>query len=112
MRQGFVSWMGRIILLGIVAGCTFALVRQPEAKANQSVVAAVVGGGPRYTVVDTDITNLMVVDNSTNLIHFYTVDQGKEPGSDLKLRGSLNLNEVGKPVLKPIKVPAEVPELK
>ncbi len=108
MRQGFVSWMGRIVLLGIVAGCTFALVRQPEAMANQSVV----GGSPRYTVVDTDITNLMVVDNSTNLIHFYTVDPGKEPGSDLKLRGSLNLNEVGKPVLKPIKVPAEVPEPK
>ncbi len=108
MRQGFVSWMGRIVLLGIVAGCTFALVRQPEAKANQSVV----GGGPRYTVVDTDITNLMVVDNTTNLIHFYTVDPGKEPGSDLKLRGSLNLNEVGKPVLKPIKAPAGQPEPK
>ena len=95
--------MGRIVLLGIVAGCTFALVRQPEAKANQSVVAAGVGGGPRYTVVDTDITNL---------IHFYTVDPGKEPGSDLKLRGSLNLNEVGKPVLKPIKAPAGQPEPK
>lgn len=59
--------------------------------------------GPKYTVVDTEATNLLVVDNSTNMLHFYTVDEGKEPGADLHLRGSLDLNDVGKPTLKPKK---------
>ena len=98
------TWIGRILLVGIIAGGTLALLRQSEVRAQQATSTA------RYTVVQTDITNLLVVDNSTNLIHFYTVDPGKEPGSDLKLRGSLDLNEVGKPVLKPKK--AEVVEQK
>ena len=94
------KWFGRILLVGVVAGGTFGLMRLPEVRAQ-------VGQGfARYTVVETDITNLLVVDNNTNLIHFYTVDPGKEPGSELKLRGSLNLNDVGKPVLTPTKVGA------
>lgn len=92
------KWFGRILLIGVVAGATFALMRLPEVRAQVNGL-----GFPRYTVVETDITNLLVVDNSTNLIHFYTVDPGKEPGSELKLRGSLNLNDVGKPVLTPTK---------
>lgn len=60
-------------------------------------------GMPKYTVVETDILSALVVDNSTNTVFFYTVDAGAEPGSDLHLRGSLDLNEVGKPVLKPKK---------
>ena len=31
----------------------------------------------------------------------YTVDAGKDMGDDLNLRGSLDLNQVGKPVLTP-----------
>jgi hypothetical protein len=57
--------------------------------------------GPKYTVVETEGTNLLVVDNSTNTMHFYTVDPGKEVGEELHLRGSIDLNAVGKPTIKP-----------
>ena len=59
------------------------------------------GGTPKYTVVDTEGTNLLVTDNSTNMLYFYTVDPDKNAGDELKLRGELSLNDVGKPVLKP-----------
>jgi hypothetical protein len=70
-------------------------------SATGQAAAIVGGGGPRYTIVETDITNLLVVDNQRNTVYFYTVDQGQEPGADLKLRGSLDLTQVGKPVIKP-----------
>jgi hypothetical protein len=44
-----------------------------------------------------------VVDNSSNTVYFYTVEPGAEPGADLHLRGSLDLTQVGQPVLKPKK---------
>lgn len=69
----------------------------------QPAAPAAPAAGPKYTVVDTEATNLLVVDNSTNVVYFYTVDEGKEPGSDMHLRGSLDLNDVGKPTLKPKK---------
>lgn len=59
--------------------------------------------GPRYTVVQTDILSALVVDNARNEAFFYTTEPNAEPGSDLLLRGSLDLNDVGKPVLKPKK---------
>lgn len=57
--------------------------------------------GGRYSVVETQATNLVVVDNNNNTLYFYAVDKGQEPGADLKLRGSINLNGIGGPVLKP-----------
>jgi len=41
-----------------------------------------------------------------NTLYFYTIDQGKEIGSELKLRGTIDLNQVGKPVIKPATVKA------
>ena len=55
----------------------------------------------RYAVVFTEGTNLCVTDNQTSKLYFYTADQGKEPGSDLKLRGTVDLTQVGKDVIKP-----------
>ena len=74
---------------------------RPTAEAQPARAAA--AAGPSYTVVDTEGSNLLVVDNATNTMYFYTVDPGKEVGDDLHLRGSLDLKEVGKPVLKPKK---------
>jgi len=92
------------LILGVLAGCLLgalaAAVVWPTAQAHQAGAAA---GGPRYTVVDTEGTNLIVVDNGSNTLYFYTVEPGKEVGEDLLLRGMLDLNEVGKPVLKPRK---------
>jgi hypothetical protein len=60
------------------------------------------GSAPgRYSVVETEATNLIVVDNHTNTLYFYTVEREQPPGSDLHLRGSLDLSQVGNPTLKP-----------
>ena len=56
---------------------------------------------PRYSVLDSEGHNLIVTDNQTNTLYFYTIDKDAKIGSDLKLRGSLDLTQVGKPVIKP-----------
>jgi hypothetical protein len=57
--------------------------------------------GPRYTVVHTEGTNLIVTDNKTNTLYFYTIDPEAKPGADLKLRGSADLSQVGQATLVP-----------
>jgi hypothetical protein len=59
------------------------------------------GASPRYTVLDTEGTNLLVTDNQTNTFYYYTVDKDQPVGSELKLRGTLDLNEVGQPAITP-----------
>jgi hypothetical protein len=73
---------------------------RPQTAAQQA--------GPReavakYHVVDTDGTNLLVVDNATNALYFYTVEPGQEVGADLHLRGRIDLNQVGSPMINPKK---------
>jgi hypothetical protein len=58
---------------------------------------------PRYTVIDTEGHNLIVTDNKTEKVYFYTIDKDAKIGSDLKLRGSVDLKQVGKKVIKPTK---------
>jgi hypothetical protein len=87
------------VLFGLGAGYFLAGSGTPQAVGQ----AAAQGGAvtPKYTVIETDILSALVVDNSTNTVYFYTVEPGAEPGSDLHLRGTLDLNGVGQPVLKP-----------
>ena len=59
-------------------------------------------GGPAYTVVQTDGAHLIVTDNTANKLYFYTIDKDGKIGDDLKLRGALDLRDVGKASLKPI----------
>jgi hypothetical protein len=58
------------------------------------------GGGPKYTIVETQGHNLLVTDNSTNTVYFYTIDKDGKVGDDLKLRASCDLTQVGKGVIK------------
>jgi len=59
------------------------------------------GASPgRYSVVDSEATNLIVVDNQTNTLHFYTAEKDQPPGSDLHHRGSIDLSKVGDTTLK------------
>ena len=85
-------------LAAAVVGVAALTLFRPSGGTAQSPAAV---GGPKYTIVDTEGTNLLVVDNSSNTLYYYTVDPGKEVGDDLKLRGSIDLTEVGKPVVKP-----------
>jgi hypothetical protein len=70
-------------------------------SAGDTVQAEKSTSGPHYTIVETEGHNLVVTDNATNTLYFYTVDKGQSPGADLKLRASVDLNDVGKPVIKP-----------
>jgi hypothetical protein len=96
MTQKTLGW-GLALAVLVFAFGVFAF-RQTAAAEQQPAAA-----GARFTVVDTEGTNLVVVDNATNTLYFYCVEPGKEVGDDLHLRGSLDLKEVGKPVLKPKK---------
>ena len=62
--------------------------------------------GPRYSVVETEGHNLIVTDNRSNILYFYTIDKEAKIGSELKLRGTIDLNKVGKPGIKPTKAKA------
>ena len=48
-----------------------------------------------YSVVMTEAHNLLVTDNATNKLYFYTIDKDKPIGSPLKLRASIDLAKVG-----------------
>jgi hypothetical protein len=98
MTRKQLGWGATLAALVIAFG-VFGFRPQTEAQQASSQSTA----GPRYTVVDTDATNLMVVDNTTNTLYFYTEDPGKEVGEDLHLRGSIDLSQVGKPVIAPTK---------
>jgi hypothetical protein len=80
------------------------LARSPSPGADREGAPT---SGPRYSVVETEAHNLIVTDNSSNTLYFYTIDRDKEVGSDLKLRGTIDLNQVGKPVIKPTKATYE-----
>jgi hypothetical protein len=98
MNRKTLGW-GVVLAVLVIAVGAFTLRARTEAQpaAAQAVT------GAKYTVVDTEGTNLLVVDNATNILYFYTTEPGKEVGDDLHLRGSLDLNEVGKPIIKPRK---------
>lgn len=64
---------------------------------------------PHYTVVATEGHNLIVTNNHTNELYFYTIDQGAEVGSELRLRGRIDLAQVGKPEIKPVTHKIEKP---
>jgi hypothetical protein len=102
MTRKQLGWGTALAVLVIAVG---AFGFRPQTEAQQASGQAT--AGPRYTVVDSDATNLMVVDNSTNTLYFYTEDPGKEVGEDLHLRGSFDLSQVGKPVMTPKKGPKE-----
>jgi len=53
-----------------------------------------------YTVVMTEAHNLLVTDNASNKLYFYTIDKDKPIGSPLKLRASVDLAQVGEQEIK------------
>jgi hypothetical protein len=86
-----------LLALALVVGLVFAFY-----PGRSAVGAADQAAGARYTVVATDGAHIIVTDNGTNKIYFYAIDKDGKVGDELKLRGSLDLSNVGKPSLKPI----------
>jgi len=98
------NWKTRflaVVMLGLVAGIVLTLAFNQPAHAVGDKGAGGAAGGPAYTVVMTEGHNLIVTDNKSNILYFYTIDKEAEIGSDLKLRGSLDLTQVGKAVIRP-----------
>jgi hypothetical protein len=100
------NWKTRMppaVSAAVVVVAVILMARSQAARADRE--AASTAG--RYSVVETEAHNLIVTDNQTNTLYFYTIDKDKEVGSELKLRGSIDLNQVGKPVIKPAKANQE-----
>src|SRR5437588_311151 len=81
---------------GVVLGMNLSQPAHAGAGGKDTVM-----NGPRYTVVHTEGTNLIVTDNKSNTLYFYTVDPEAKPGADLKLRGRADLNQVGTKTIVP-----------
>lgn len=91
---------GAAVLLAalVVGGLAILSQTQPAlGRADDKAPAS----SPHFTVVETEGHNLLVTDNSTNTLYFYTVDKGEPVGSEMKLRGTVDLNLVGKDSIKP-----------
>lgn len=88
-----------VVLAALAVFAVIATTRFQPAQAQREAAS----NGHRYSVVETEGHNLIVTDNQTETLYFYTIDKDKEIGSDLKLRGSVDLKQVGKAVIKPTK---------
>jgi hypothetical protein len=84
-----------------IGGLTAAWVIQGDRAQGQGGGAGGAAAGPRYSVVETEGHNLIVTDNKSNTLYFYTIDKDAAIGSALKLRGSVDLNKVGSPSIQP-----------
>jgi hypothetical protein len=93
--SGVVAGVLVAALVGLLASRT--VVARDDAAKGTTV-------SPRYRVVETEGHNLIVTDNQTNTLYFYTIDRDAKIGSDLKLRGQVDLTQVGKEVIKPAHV--------
>jgi hypothetical protein len=93
MGEGrFVASVVAAIAGGFIAGA----ITTGRAQSNEGPA-----GVPHYSVVESEAYNLVVADNQANRLFFYSVDKGQPVGSELKLRGDIDLKQVGQNVLKP-----------
>lgn len=96
--------MSRIWTNGLMAALTIAATIAIVLSLNQSQPVAAQGAAAqtaRYTVVHTEGHNLLVTDNKSETLYFYTIDDDAEIGDELKLRGKVDLTQVGKDTIKP-----------
>jgi hypothetical protein len=96
MSENWKKQVPGAVALAVLAVALVVLFRSPPAQGQAGGAAH-----PRYSVMDTEGHNLIVTDNQTNTLYFYTIDKDKEIGTELKLRGTIDLTQVGKPVIKP-----------
>jgi hypothetical protein len=97
---------GLVLVVALVAIALILLARLQPAQAERAA-AADTPACAHYSVVETEGHNLIVTDNRADVLYFYTIDKDKEIGSELSLRGKVDLTQVGKPVIKPETTKAE-----
>src|SRR5947199_2846417 len=99
------SWKNRwplALLVGLVLVALIEIAARQPAQAQRAAAP-----GVHYTVISTEGHNLIVTDNQTDTLYFYTIDKDKEIGTELKLRATMDLTKVGKPIIKPLTIKAE-----
>jgi len=102
MNTALKNRTGLVVLTALIAIAVIVAIRLQPAQAERvDPPGGAPVASPRYTVLETEGTNLVVTDNGSNILYFYTVDKGKAPGSELKLRAKLDLTKVGKETLMP-----------
>jgi hypothetical protein len=79
------------LALLVAVAVLLASTRQTALGAKEEAQGTVV----HYSVVMTEGHNLLVTDNATNKLYFYTIDKDAPIGSPLKLRASVDLTKVG-----------------
>ena len=95
MTRGWGIVLGAVIIfMGLLAFRPATMADQPSSQGAASA---------KYTVVDTEGTNLTVVDNANNKLYFYCTGPDKTVGDPLQLRGTIDLGEVGNQTLTPKK---------
>ncbi len=93
--------MRKVLQIRILAACAVVLavgliVQWVAARSALRADEPARNAGPaHYSVVMTEGHNLLVTDNATNKLYFYTIDKDKPIGSPLKLRASIDLTRVG-----------------
>jgi hypothetical protein len=95
------NWTVGIGLLAVALVVGVALTFYSNRTAVGSAANAADMPGARHTVVATDGLHLIVTDNMEDKVYFYAVEKDGKPGDELRLRGSADLKDVGKPVIKP-----------
>jgi hypothetical protein len=97
MRANWTNRMPLAVGITLMAVALIVMNRShsaPEQRAEQA------GSGPRFTVVETQAFNLLVTDNATNKLYYYTTDKDASVGSPMKLRASIDLSQVGREEIK------------
>jgi hypothetical protein len=94
------NWKNRMPMVVGITLIVAALIVMNGLHSAQAQRAEPVGSGPRYTVIETQGFNLLVTDNATNRLYYYTTDKDASVGSPMKLRASLDLAQVGREEIK------------
>lgn len=92
------SWKNGSGLLALVLLVVLVLTL----AADRSVAQKEASSPGRYSVVNTDGAHIIAVDNNTSKLYFYAIDKDGKIGDELKLRGTVDLHDLGKPSIKPI----------
>jgi hypothetical protein len=94
------NWKNRMPMVVGITLIVVALIVLSRSHSAQAQRAEAAGPGPRYTVIETQAFNLLVTDNGTNRLYYYTTDKDASVGSAMKLRASIDLSQVGREEIK------------